>query len=210
MKVYIVRHGQTEEHAKQRRQTPDSRLSREGEKQVEGVARRLSGEEVDLILSSKWPRASRTAEIIAKKIGKPLEFLDYIHETEEHPDLGGVKWGSAIDKQYEKDSLKNLNNLDWKFRGRGESLKEVNKRAMKFKKHLEKAHLGQNLVVVTHGNFIRSLVSLCILGEKFDKNSFVRLWLSFHFTNTGISLLEYKEEERRWSIRYLNEHAHLG
>lgn len=209
MKVYLVRHGQTEEHAQRRRQTPDSRLSREGKKQVEAVAKRLAQEEIDLIFSSGWPRARQTAEIIAEKIEKPLEFFDYIHEKEQHPDLGGAKWESRIHKEFEENRLKNWSNLEWKFKGRGESLKDVATRAVKFKKHLEKVHLGQNLLVISHGDFIRSFVAICVLDEDLKNRSFARFCRGVHINNTGLSLVEYKEDEKFWSIQYLNEHLHL-
>jgi probable phosphoglycerate mutase len=210
MEVFLVRHAQSDAHSKGRRQAPDSSLSERGSRQALALARRLKLCDIDLILTSKLPRAKQTAEIMAKVLAKPLEIFEGIHEREQHPSLYGASYESRIHNQNVAEIAENMDNLDWKFRGRGESIRQVIKRAVKFKKHLEENHLDQNLLVISHGIFIRCFVAACILGENYQDDGFIAINRSLRFDNAGVSLLEYDEDRKSWEIKYLNDCSHLN
>lgn len=209
MKVFLVRHGTTFAGGEVKYQSPDSPLSKKGLVQTKELANRFKNRKIDVILASKWSRARGTAEVIAEALKIPLEFFEGIHEREQHPELYGVKWTSKIHEENVAEISANLGNLDWKFRGQGESIRDVTKRAIKFNKHLIKKHLGQNLLVVSHGIFIRCFVTICFLGENYKDNAFIDIHKSLYIDNTGISLIEYEDERKLWKVRYLNDHAHL-
>jgi phosphohistidine phosphatase len=72
--VYIIRHAVA--HKRDQERWPDDRrrpLTPEGEEEFVGVARGLAriGPEVEVLLSSPYERAWRTAEILAEQIGWP-------------------------------------------------------------------------------------------------------------------------------------------
>ena len=73
MKLYFIRHGITDDHLNDVRQTPDSPLGKMGKKQAEKVAARLKEVKIDHLYSSDWPRAKQTAEEIAKQMELPLK-----------------------------------------------------------------------------------------------------------------------------------------
>ncbi len=100
MKVYLVRHAQSDAHAETKRQSPDSPLGKEGAKQVELLAQRLKKENINIILSSKWHRASQTAEKVSKNLKVKLKLFEGIHEKEQHPGLYGAKLSSEIHQRY--------------------------------------------------------------------------------------------------------------
>lgn len=209
MNIFVIRHGISNELREQRWQSPNSFLNGEGLSQARLLAKRLKSFPIDVILSSKWPRARETAEVVAKALKKPFELFDGIHERELNPRLYGVKWSSRIHKLFYKEGSKNFSNLDWKFEGKGESIRDVITRAVKFEKHLTKDHLGENILVISHDVFIRCFVSICILGKKYKDETFFRVFNSLTFSSAGISLLEYNEKVRIWKIKYLNDHSHL-
>ena len=78
MKIFTVRHGQTNWNIERRLQGhTDTPLNAEGLAQAEKVAKRLSSEKVDAIYTSDLSRAFKTAEAInqhhnAKIITPPL------------------------------------------------------------------------------------------------------------------------------------------
>lgn len=208
MKIFLVRHAASTDFDK-KWSSPKSLLDDLGREQAQVLSQLPRLQTVDLILTSKWPRAKETAKIIAKAINKPLEVFLGIHERKQPLEIYDVARDSGISKQYIKESIENFEKLDWKFQGAGESFRNVVKRAIKFEKHLRGNHLGQSILVISHEVFIRCFVSICVLGENYTDDSFNKIFRSLHFTNTGVSLLEYDERRKIWKILYLNDFSHL-
>lgn len=212
MKVFLVRHGQSDAHALGTRQQPESPLSSLGRKEAEAIGKRVKrwGVSFDRIFTSKLSRAKETAEIVARELDSKVEEFEGIHEREQHPGLYGAKLESKINKENVLAYEKNSKNLDFKFQGKGESIRDVAKRASAFKKHLLKNHSGENLLVVSHGLFIKAFVTVCILGDNYHDDSFANLFSSFSINNTGVSLLRYSEESKHWKVVYINNFSHLS
>jgi probable phosphoglycerate mutase len=80
MRIYLVRHGESEGNKKKVFQDPQSPLSSEGVAQAEAVAKRFKGVHVDLIFASPFTRAKMTAEAISNKLHTEIEFWDDLHE----------------------------------------------------------------------------------------------------------------------------------
>ncbi len=209
MKVFLVRHGRTKESESNRRQYPYSLLSEKGVLQAKAAAIRLNKESLDMILSSEWIRAKETAEIISTEIGKPFKIISGIQEKEHSPALHGITLDDEIQKEYEKDLKNNWGDLDWKFRGEGESLRDIIQRAGKFIELIVDDYRGKNILVVTHSAFIRGFIVSAILGDKYCDSDCLNLFLGINIANTGISLLEFNETRKSWGIVYLNDHLHL-
>ena len=206
MRVYLVRHGQSTAHDTGKRQSPDSPLSEKGIGQAKELAIKIKEWDVsfDKVFSSDLARAKQTAEIIAKGLNCPVEVFVGIHEKEQHPNLYGLDTNSKLHKENVKAYEAHLKDLDYKFLGKGESVREVASRAMKFRDHLLASHLGQDVLVVSHGIFIRSFIVSCILGDNYDDSSFAEVYAGLDIGNTGVSLLEFGEKSKSWKLNYLN------
>lgn len=209
LNVFLVRHGETADHEGDRRQTPDSLLGEKGRNQAIAVAERLTKEKIDVILCSKLIRTRETAEKISEKLKIPVEIFEGIHEKEQNPDLYGADLASELHQRYIDEVEKFGEDLDWKFEGKGESLRDLIMRAGKFQKHLIASHKKQNVLVVTHGLFIRAFVVLALLGTNYDEKVFHRIFRSISFDNTGITLLEYYPDKKHWEVMYMNDHLHI-
>ncbi len=207
--VFLVRHGETLDHEGSKRQGPNSSLGTKGKEQAKSVSERLSKEKIDVILTSKLNRAIETTEEISKRLGINTEVFEGIHEKEQNPELYGADMASEIHQKYIEEVEKFGDDFDWKFEGKGESLRDLVKRAGEFQKHLIKSHNSQNVLVVTHGLFIRAFVVLALLGKDYDEKTFFRIFRSISFNNTGITLLEYNSEKNHWELRYMNDHLHI-
>jgi broad specificity phosphatase PhoE len=210
MKVFLIRHGVTNEASANKRQFPESPLSEEGIKQARAAAKRLLKEPIEVVLSSHWPRAKETAEIITSEIDKPLEILPGIYEKETNPILHGVSINDPLHLEHDEKLKENFGNLDWKFRDEGESMREVLQRTSKFRDLLIEAYSTKDVAVVSHWGFIRSFITTAILGDEYGDKDALNLLMALRISNTGITLMEYYPESKLWEIRYLNDHFHLS
>lgn len=209
MFIFIVRHAEGA-GSKEKWQTPNSPLSNVGVKQAKNLFKLSRFKRVDLILSSKWERAAETARIVSSLLNKPLELFDGINEREQHSKIYGADRLSDIGKRYREESIKNYNNLDWKFENDEESIRDVSTRAINFGKHLVKNHLNQSLLVISHEMFIRCFITTSLLGKKYEDSVFNKIYRSLKIANTGVSLLEFNEKGKVWKIWYINDFSHLG
>jgi len=211
MKLYLVRHGITQEHENKKSQAPDSPLSKEGKRQARLLAKRLKkqGLRFDVVFASPFERARKTAEIIASKLDTKFELMETIHEKLNAKYLYGHGPDDSVFAEYIIELKQFWGDLDWKFRGEGESIRDVINRAREFEKHLLTNHMSQNILAVSHGTFGRCLIASCILGQDIGDEALSKLFQAMHIDNTGLSLLEYLEEEEVWQLRILNDHSHL-
>src|SRR5438132_190364 len=90
MKIYFVRHGQSELNIGNKEQGSEGALSDLGKKQAEFVAKRFSDIPVDLIVSSPYERAKETADIINAHLNKELIFSDLLVERRSPSKFVGV------------------------------------------------------------------------------------------------------------------------
>lgn len=209
MDIFLVRHGETKFFKEKRIQTPDAMLNKYGMAQAREVAKRTRFRNIDRVISSPWSRARKTGEIIAKEIDRPHEVFEGIHEGLS-PSIYGEKRDGEVIRKFRKGYIKNMANLDWKYGKQEESRREVIKRAFTFQKHLIKKHLNEKILVVSHGVIIKTFITCAILGENFDDKTFSKVYYSLNIDTTGISLLQYREKQKRWVVYYINDHAHLA
>lgn len=208
MFVYLVRHAEGKD-SKTNWQTPETPLGEAGKKQA-GALRELSRlKNIDLILTSEWQRSLETAQILAERLGKPHKIIRGIGERKQHKEIYKTAFASDISKKYFQGFLNNVHDLDWKFNGDEESFRELSKRAINFKNSLVKKYIYKNLAVISHEHFLKSLISVCMLGDDFDDESYVKITHSIVLMNSGVSLVEYIEKERRWRVWYINDFSHF-
>jgi probable phosphoglycerate mutase len=78
---YFLRHGQTDWNVAGRFQGhTDIPLNETGVAQAHDAAERLARCRIDVVVASQLIRARKTAEIVAERIGKPLQFDDELME----------------------------------------------------------------------------------------------------------------------------------
>jgi len=82
MTIYLIRHGESIANKERLDQSSETILSEYGKEQVKNVTERLRNIKIDVIYCSTHLRAKQTAEIISKKIKKPVEYWDNLVETD--------------------------------------------------------------------------------------------------------------------------------
>jgi broad specificity phosphatase PhoE len=182
-RLILVRHGQTEWNRNWRVQGhTDISLDEVGRAQAERVARRLAGEPVTAVYASDLTRAEETAQRIADKRGLRVETSPLFREANyglwEGMTVTEIEAGyPEAYRLWRKDSLRNR-------APEGETLEELQQRALAGVAEILIAHGGESVVIVAHGGSIRSLI--CgLLGWPLAVHRQLRL------DNASISRIDY-------------------
>jgi broad specificity phosphatase PhoE len=168
MKLILVRHGESEDDVIDAYGGwADFHLTDKGNLQLTETAECISdlNLNIDRIITSPLFRAKESAQIISSKLNVPVEIFEYVKERNTYGLLSGIIKEEAKDKYpwlveaYEKDEY-----VDG-----SEREEDVKRRATKAYELL-KDRKEENLVVVTHGNFLKALMPV-ILNKKLVKKS---------------------------------------
>jgi probable phosphomutase (TIGR03848 family) len=152
--LLLVRHAVTEHTgARLSGWLPGLHLSEEGRRQAEAVAGRLEPVPVDAVYASPLERCQETAAVVAEAKGLKVQTLD---------DVGEVRYGDWTGRTLKELSREPL----WKVVQaspsaarfpEGESLYEMQARAVLAIERLREAHPGQTVVVCSHADVIKAL-----------------------------------------------------
>lgn len=145
MKIYVVRHGQTDYNIKKVFQGHiDIPLNETGEKQAQETASKFRNIEVDMILVSPLKRTLQTAQYISQITGVPITIEERLIERS-FGDMEGHQsredWNIKMMLDYEKNyDIENI-----------EPIQSLFKRVYDFLDEIIEKYKDKNLVLVTHG-----------------------------------------------------------
>lgn len=210
MKIFIVRHGSTEQLESNQRQTNDSKLSSQGLDQVRKIGKRLINTDIDYFFCSPLKRSEETAIEISKLIGKKYSLDPRLREIDHPQNLYGAKLTDEIVKKYDREKLNWLDDLDWKFLDKGESLRDVINKTKDFKNELITKYIDKNILIVSHAYAIRCFISACVLGNTYTDEAMLRTVHAVRISKASLSVLEYLPENKYFYINLLNDVTHLG
>jgi len=187
-KIGFIRHGSTPWNKEGKAQGwCDIPLNNDGIVDAKRLAQRLLSEDWDIIYSSDLLRAHHTANIIAEKMMKTVHLDSRLREiaggliegtTEEERIL---KWGSG------------WRELDLKI----ESDDRVLSRGITFINEICEKHPNENILIVSHGSFLKKIIKKLIPNEPFEES----------LLNTSITLL--KRDTIGWDCSLFNCTKHL-
>ena len=198
--LIIVRHGQTEWNIKGIRQgNLDSRLTEKGMAQAKALAQRLTREHFTALYSSDLGRAVQTAEEVASVTGH--EIITDPRLRERHLGIFQGLSGEEIKQKHpEEYKLHRSLGPDYVIPG-GESVKQQVARNIAYLNEIGSKHLGETIVVVTHGGVISGLFRHTF---SIPFNAPRR----FEFTNAGLNIFAY--QEGNWFLLTWGDVSHLA
>ena len=188
MRLFIVRHGETEWNAEGRFQGRlDTELSERGIRQGEIVARHLSGHAFEAVVSGPLKRALDTGRMIAEACGcETLEVMDELAEIC-HGDWEGLlsddvraRWPRLVALWHELPHTVVMPGA------RGESLRSVQIRALNAVERMRQKYSG-DVCVVTHDAVIKAL--LC----HFLNASLSAYW-RYQIANCSLTIAELRDD----------------
>lgn len=197
--LYLVRHGETDWNRESRCQGyMDTELNSEGILQAQAAARRLEGENIDIIYSSALKRAYATAQTINQHLSVNLIKNESLNE------INFGEWEGLTLEEMKKRPDYNYD--QWRltphlatFPGE-KSLKNVQNRAIKFVNEIIEKHNGENILIVSHGGVLK-LIILGVLGISLEAYN------KFFIGNASLSIVVVDNE--RTYIRTLNDTCHI-
>ncbi len=205
MNIYFVRHGQTEFNASNTYQPLDSKLSEKGIEQAQFVANRFKDIEIDVVFSSDLNRAVQTAEIINTHVKKEHIQLENLRECKKPSVLIGKSRSDpfSIDLMNELDS--HSDDPSWHHSDE-DNFSDAKSRAIRVLQMLSERG-EEHILVVTHGEFLRLLISIILLGESLTPKEFKNIQFRLKTTNTGVTVCH--KEDKGYRLLTWNDHAHL-
>ncbi|MFA5406360.1 MAG: histidine phosphatase family protein [Candidatus Nanoarchaeia archaeon] len=175
MKLFFVRHGESVGNQLKIAQGHlDYDLTNDGVEQARRVAERLKNEQFAHIYSSDLLRAANTArEIIKHHPDKPITFTATLRERD-YGELSGTK-----------QRLKDLDKIPI-------SVESDELLINRFKSFLDSIESNDNILIVSHGTAIKTMISI-ITNKEFDES----------YNNTGLTIINNGE------IELFNDAKHL-
>lgn len=201
MKIYLVRHGETEWNRKKIFQGKgDSPLTDIGMEQAVILGEYMAEKniEIDEIFSSPLGRAKNTAELIFPQ--REIILDERIQE------MGFGSWEGKNILEIQKHEELNYHNffhnanLYKNETHGGESFVEVEKRVESFLNELISEYKDKTLLIVSHGLLLKVLLMYI------KKENLQNFWKSEVLNNTSLSLINYND---KWEINYISKMDHL-
>ncbi len=206
-RIYFVRHGETDANVAKTVQPPTQELNEKGLLQAEKIAERVSGLDVSVVISSDFVRAKRTAEIIAERNNLSHEVSPLLQEVANPTSLHGINRTEPEVLAYAKAFEANLADPNWHFED-AENVYDVLKRAALAVQFLESRE-ESDILVVTHGLFLRTVVGYLLLGSEVSSEARVRFHDRLYSSNTGLTMFSVSDDNQ-WQMITWNDQAHLA
>ena len=142
---------------------PGVGMTEKGRAEIAAAAERLAKEKIAAIYASPLQRTRETAEIVAKRLGVPVDFRDDLLEVD-FGEWTGATFASirAHPKWHAWNTQRSLAQIPG-----GETMRAVQHRAVDAMVELNERHLGETLVLVSHGDVIRAML-IFALGMPLD------------------------------------------
>lgn len=145
MKIYYVRHGQTDWNLARKMQGGETErdLNETGIKQAEETKKQLENVQYDIVIRSPMNRAKQTAEIINEERNVPIIIDERMRERK----LGELE-GKEISTEMEK-KIWNYD-LNYQIPG-GENIRDFEKRILEFFEEIKQKYSDKTILIVAHG-----------------------------------------------------------
>lgn len=186
-----------------------SPLTERGRLQAAYVGKRCAQLPIETLIVSTMTRTRETADIIRQHLPTiPIEYSTCFIERTIPDELIGRSRSSV---QEELTAWANS------FFENGVTFRSFRERAGRALLHLG-SHPSANILVVTHGFFMRMMLAYVMFGGAITPDEFKKFVRATRTDNTGISILtnepvrhhDIDPDEHRWRIRVFNDHAHLA
>lgn len=211
MHLYIIRHGQSfvnlPDWKAPSRADLDAGLTPLGERQAQALATWLGSNlpKINVLYASTMRRARETAQYVAQTYQCDIHFDDRIREASNNRRSGEPFPSDALPTKHSnvpamENPFINLSPDE----PDGESFTRFRARTGEFLFELLDKHIGERVVVVTHGGVLNALADN-IFNVGLHRQ--VDLWEE----NTGITYFEWLEKPiyARWRLHFMSKTEHL-
>ncbi len=200
MKIYLIRHGQTDWNVEGKIQGRcDISLNETGKMQAELLARGMEGRPVTRIFSSRLKRALETAKAIGQSQQVGVTVTDGLEEVD-FGEWEGMTW-EEISRKYPKEFEIWCTKPENITPPKGESRPQIYQRVRKALERIVSEAEG-DVAVVSHGAALAYMVSV-MLEKKLGSHDEIIV------KNVSISTVEYDRDTGRYTMLEANDVSHL-
>lgn len=201
-RIHLVRHGQTNWNLERRIQgQTNSQLTELGRQQAQEVGERLKDIPFNAVYASTSDRARDTAEIILRQHSKSKDLSLLLRDELREIALG--PWEGRLYEEIKEEDEEGHGHF-WQnpalFKREGaESFYDLQERAVKEIEGIAARHPGQEVLVVSHGAFIKSV--LCHLEDR----HLSQFWLPPTMNNCCHSIINVKNTLADGKVKFVIE-----
>jgi broad specificity phosphatase PhoE len=196
LELILVRHGATDWNIQGRCQgSTDRELSEAGVRQAEAVAANLSHKKISAIYSSGLLRARRTAQLISRPHGLPVDIEHDVRELD-HGALEGLTFNEIKEKYPDFIQKWRTEPAELQVPG-GERLSDVQQRALAGLHRIAGRHQQSDTVVVVSHNFPILGIICHITGTHLNN------YRDFRLEPCGHTRLH--RERQTWRLTHIND-----
>lgn len=165
----LIRHGESKFNKELRYQGWSKKvpLTQQGIDQVKGRVKIIKKFGPEVIIASPFLRTRQTAEILAESTKKEVLYSKLIIDYRRSESMEGKLQSEYVGTKKYKEWLEKADS-DWNFKlADGESYNEFNSRVKEFIDILEVSYDKKRILIVTHGDVIRSIIRQ-LTGKEFQ------------------------------------------
>ncbi len=203
-RFYFIRHGETILNKEHTRQGAQGGLTEAGKRQAEATGEFLSHFHIEKIIASPFERTKETAEAINRSLKVDIIYSPLLEERRNPSEIIGKKYEdpevvkiiSSIDLSYHDDSYRYSDE---------ENFTDLKVRAARVLALLERQN-AREVCVVTHGIFLKMLLSYLLYRDDLHTPAYVKLSFFNPSDNAAVTVCEYRPilkwftSTRGWSI----------
>ncbi len=208
--IYFVRHGETEQNAKNIRQGPDGSLTVQGRTQALAAARRFPKHKgrPQVLIASPYERTRETAKIIGDELGMQVEYSDLLVERRNPSEVIGHSGDEPyvkhimdrMDKSFHEDNLRFSDE---------ENFLDLKKRAQKLLRFIVRRP-ERRIIMVTHGIFLKMVISVMLQGDHLTASEYNHMSHFNPASNAGMAIVTYTThwfKKNEWKLVVWNDLA---
>ena len=200
MKIYLIRHGQTDWNLEGKIQgRHDVSLNETGSKQAELLAMGMDTRPVAQIFSSRQKRALETAQAVGRRQHVAVTVIDGLEEVE-FGEWEGKTW-DEISREYPEEFKVWCTEPAEIVPPGGESRPQIYRRIGNALKEILRRSRG-DIAIVSHGAALAYMVSIMLEKELGDHDEII-------VKNASISTVEYDRETGKFHMVEANDVSHL-
>jgi broad specificity phosphatase PhoE len=206
--IYFVRHGETENNAKNIRQGPDGGLSEKGRAQALATAKRFPKGKgrPQVIIASPWQRTKETAMIIAQELHMKVHYSNLLVERRNPSEIIGRSGNDRdvkeiidrMDKSYHADDLRISDE---------ENFVDLKARAKKLLRFI-KWRMSSRIIMVTHGIFLKMVIAYMEYGDSLTSAQYNKLSYFNPADNASMAICTYTThwfKKNEWKLLTWND-----
>ncbi len=203
-KIYFVRHGQTVANAAGLVQDAHDPLNDAGRAQAIVLAERAAKISFSELIVSDYERTRETVEPLLSLTECVPEYSPLFREVRRPSEFFGQSNDTEGYRSFLSAWSEHLEDANWHHSDE-ENFHDLTERAAAATERLLSTE--SDILVISHGMFIRFLVQKLVFGEHFTPSLWRRAQYRLSTSNTGITVVRYDGD---WSLLTWNDHAHFA